>query len=727
MAQTISIFSTKGGVGRTFITTNLAVALAQKLKGKKVLLLDMDLELPGDMAKLLNLNPAKALVDLTLDWQKGNYSAMHLRDYMLHHPASGVDFLPFTLFPSGRLGVHLDDKFLSSVLNDLSATYEFIIIDAGRTFNKLLIACLELTNLILLVVNPDVLSVSQAKEASKMLHSFYFPVNMMKAILNRAESLGGVAWREVKDALPCDIIARIPSEGKIIGSALNRQTPVVLDSPHSRATIALNGLAGDLLTHSEFFVSRKELKEILSRYPFAEEKESLKERTSQGESISPETRPVVVKKMTHTDRMDELKRLVHRRIVQELDLMRIDRVIDDAAKIENLRQRTKEAINNALVEEAGGLISSREERERIVKEILDEALGLGPLEDLIADPAITDIMVNNKNQIYVEKKGRLELSSKRFVSDEQVRQIIERIIAPLGRRIDESVPMVDARLSDGSRVNAIIHPLSLTGPTLTIRKFGVERLKISDLENLAALNSVMAEFLKACVSARRNIIVSGGTGSGKTTVLNVLSEFVPDYERIITIEDAAELKLHHEHWVRLESRLPNIEGKGVITSRDLFSNSLRMRPDRIIIGECRGPETLDMLQAMNTGHDGSMTTLHANSTHDVLARLDSLILMSGIEIPLRAIREMIASAIDLIVHTARLSDGSRKIIQITEITGMLDELHLGLKDIFIFRQMGIDEQGKIKGDFVPTGNLPTFFEEFQKRGIPMSEDTFKAR
>lgn len=536
-----------------------------------------------------------------------------------------------------------------------------------------------------------------------------------------------MTWREVKNALPCDIIARIPSEGRIIGSALNRQTPVVLDSPRSRASIAFGDLANDLVSHDEFFTSHQELEQILSSYPFVKEKESLREGAYGTKALSFDGQTVSAKKMTREDKIDELKLRVHKRILQELDLMRLDRVAEDTARSQSLRQRTREAINNALTEEAGALISSRQERELLIKEIVDEALGLGPLEDLIADPEITDIMVNNKNQIFVEKHGKLELSTKRFVSNEQVRQIIERIIAPLGRRIDESVPMVDARLADGSRVNAIIHPLSLTGPTLTIRKFGTERLKISDLEKLSSLDNAMVDFLKACVLARRNIIVSGGTGSGKTTVLNVLSEFIPDGQRILTIEDAAELKLHHQHWVRLESRLPNIEGKGVITARDLFRNSLRMRPDRIIIGECRGPETLDMLQAMNTGHDGSMTTLHANSTHDVLARLDSLILMSGIEIPVRAIREMIAAAIDMIVHTARLPDGSRKIMQITEISGMTDDLHVGLKDIFVFRQTGIDEQGRIKGDFVPTGTLPTFFEEFQKRGISISQDVFKTK
>ncbi len=727
MAQIISIFSTKGGVGRTFIATNLAVAVARKFKGKRVLLLDMDLELPGDMARLLNLKPAKALSSLFLEGNKDSYSPIELKEYIIRHPDSGLYFAPFTVHTRDIMGVHLDDKFLTTILKDLRQEYDFIIADNGRVFSKLLISFLEQTNLILLVVNPDMLSVSQTKESMEMLQSLYFPLNMMKVVLNRAESLGGVAWREVKTALPCDMIARIPSEGRIVGSALNSQVPVVLDSPRCRASVALDALADDLITHYEYFIPQQELEAIFASQPLTKEKTFLQEAATTLESLSLESRPAVEKKISPEERIDELKQRIHRRLIQELDLRRIDRVGGDLAKLEGLRERTIKVVSNALAEEAGSIISSREERERIVKEITDEALGLGPLEDLIRDQEITDILVNNKNQIYIEKRGKLQRSDKRFVSNEQVRQIIERIVAPLGRRIDESMPMVDARLADGSRVNAIIPPLSLTGPTLTIRKFGIERLKIFDLERLSTLNNTMSEFLKACVLLRKNIIVSGGTGSGKTTVLNVLSEFVPDGERIITIEDAAELKLHHEHWIRLESRSPNIEGKGAITVRDLFRNSLRMRPDRIIIGECRGPESLDMLQAMNTGHDGSMTTIHANSTQDVLTRLDSLILMSGIEIPLRAIREMIASAIDVIVHTARLSDGTRKVTQITEITGMLDEVHIGLKDIFAFRQISTDEQGKIQGSFHPTGEVPTFFEDFRKRGIPLSEDIFKTK
>jgi pilus assembly protein CpaF len=407
--------------------------------------------------------------------------------------------------------------------------------------------------------------------------------------------------------------------------------------------------------------------------------------------------------------------------IKKLDL----KVFNDHKKNVELKKKAETVVSNLLVEEAGSFIPSQDVRKKLIKEILDEALGLGPLEDLLADPDITDIMVNNKDEIYVERFGKIELTSKKFLSNDQVRTIIERIIAPIGRRIDESVPMVDARLTDGSRVNAIISPLSLTGPTLTIRKFRMERYKVADLINFGALTPEMADFIMACVLCRKNMIVSGGTGSGKTTVLNALSEFIPEGERIITLEDAAELKLNQRHWVRLESRPPNIEGKGSLSIRDLFRNTLRMRPDRIIVGECRGTESLDMLQAMNTGHDGSMTTIHANSTADVFSRLDSMILMSGIELPARAIREMVSSAVDVIVHTARLSDGSRKILGIAEVAGMLDDTHIDLKDLFIFKQVGVDNQGKVLGYFTATGYRPSFLDEIRVRGVVISDKIFE--
>ncbi|MCM8827619.1 MAG: CpaF family protein, partial [Candidatus Omnitrophica bacterium] len=394
-------------------------------------------------------------------------------------------------------------------------------------------------------------------------------------------------------------------------------------------------------------------------------------------------------------------------------------------KMKELREKAEKIVSNVITLEAGGFISSTEVRKKITKEIIDEALGLGPIEDLLRDPTVTEIMVNNKDQVYIERNGKLELTTKKFTGNEQVKIVIERILAPLGRRIDESVPYVDARLPDGSRVNAIIPPLSLTGPTLTIRKFSKERYTMDDLlKRFHSLTPDMAAFLEAAVKARKNILVSGGTGSGKTTFLNILSSYIPDNERIITIEDAAELKLHQTHWIRLEARPPNIEGKGEITIRDLFRNTLRMRPDRIIVGEVRGKEVLDMLQAMNTGHDGSMSTIHANSTHDVIIRLDSMILMTGVELPLRAIREMVSSAIDLIVHTARLPDGSRKVVQIAEVVGMLDETHINIQDIFIFRQTGLDEQGNVAGYFTPLGYIPSFYDEIRSKGIELSREIF---
>ncbi|MFZ5800488.1 MAG: CpaF family protein, partial [Candidatus Omnitrophota bacterium] len=427
------------------------------------------------------------------------------------------------------------------------------------------------------------------------------------------------------------------------------------------------------------------------------------------------------------DEIVKLKKRIHERILTKLDLKRIDiSVTSDPKKSRALRETAERVISDLLTEQTGALISSYEVRQRLIKEIVDEALGMGPLEDLLVDPEITDIMVNNKDEVYIERSGRMLLTTKKFISNEQVRAIIERIVAPLGRRIDEATPMVDARLPDGSRINAIIPPLSIRGPMLTIRKFRHELFMMDDLlHRFRSLNKPMGDFLMACVKSRKNIIVSGGAGSGKTTLLNILSSFIPNTERIITIEDAAELKLKQEHWVRLESRAPNVEGRGAVTIRDLFVNSLRMRPDRIIIGECRSAEILDMLQAMNTGHDGSLTTIHANSTQDVLIRMGSMMLMSGVELPMRAINEIIGSAIDIIIHTARMSDGTRKVTQVTEVTGITREHEIILKDIFVFIQKGVNPDGTVFGDFQPTGHLPSFFDELKTRGIDISEDSFK--
>jgi len=717
MAKRIVIFSTKGGVGRTLIATNLAVSLASDMK-KRVCLVDLGLQGLSDMARMLYLNPQRAMVDL-MNSLKKHPQEFKKQDF-LTHSSWGPDFLPGVLKP--QQSPHLDVERIKDVFNLLDHDYDYIIIDAGKNFNEVLVAVLNQANLILLVVTPDILSIYQTKWALDTLQFLHLPLSMVKIVLNRAESASSISWQEVKVTLPSDIISQIPSEGKVVGLAVNQGIPVVIDSPRAKISQAIKKFAEQLDSQHKLFIETRDIDQIkLKEVAILEKIGELWQKEGLVEPLA---------EYVPSEEIDEillLKQRIHKRLIEELNLKRLDlKIFSDAKKTRELRDRAEILVSNLLTEEAGSLISSSEVRKKIVKEILNEALALGPLEDLLADPSITDIMVNNKDEIYIERNGKIELTSKKFISNEQVRVIIERIIAPIGRRIDESVPMVDARLSDGSRVNALIPPLSLTGPTLTIRKFRKERFKIGELVGLGTLSTNMGDFLKACVLCRKNIIVSGGTGSGKTTVLNVLSEFIPNDERIVTIEDAAELKLNQEHWVRLESRPPNIEGKGMVSIRDLFRNTLRMRPDRIIIGECRGIETLDMLQAMNTGHDGSMTTVHANSTHDVMTRFDSMILMSGVELPIRAIREMITSAVDLIIHTARLSDGSRKIVQITEVAGLHDEMHADIKDIFVFKQTGIESTGKVLGDFQTTGYIPSFIEEIKIKGIPLPDNLFNA-
>ena len=416
----------------------------------------------------------------------------------------------------------------------------------------------------------------------------------------------------------------------------------------------------------------------------------------------------------------ELKRKIHARLVDRLDLKHQD---FEKQSAEEIRTKTISVIKDIL-KELSAEIPAAADRESIVKEIADEALGLGPLEDLLADTEVDEIMVNGWDSVYVERHGKIHRTPLRFTDNQQVTNIIRRIISPIGRRIDESSPMVDARLPDGSRVNAIISPLALTGPTLTIRKFASEPFTIEDLVSFGTLTRQMAQFLELAVKHRQNIVISGGTGSGKTTLLNVVCAFIPPDERIVTIEDAAELNLPQEHVVSLEAKPPNIRGEGAIPIRKLVINSLRMRPDRIIVGECRGGEALDMLQAMNTGHDGSLTTLHANSPRDSLSRLETMVLMAGMDLPSRAIREQVASAVNLIIHTARLSDGSRKITHIEEITGLEGDVFT-LQPLYLFRQRGFDSQGRVAGYFTATGTVPDFVQRLRERRIKTDVSLFE--
>jgi len=418
----------------------------------------------------------------------------------------------------------------------------------------------------------------------------------------------------------------------------------------------------------------------------------------------------------------EVKNQIHREVLQRIDLKRLT---SSRVNTEELQKRTRETLDTIIreIQEKQRLPAGLDPA-RLAREIYNEAMGFGPLDDFLEDDSVTEIMVNGPQQIYVERGGRVELTSDTFMDDASVLAIIERIVSPIGRRIDESQPYVDARLPDGSRVNAIIHPLSLSGPCITIRKFSKVAFTDQDLVRFGSWSQPMIDLLRVCVLLRKNIIVSGGTGSGKTTLLNTLSAFIPEEDRILTVEDAAELRLAQPHVVRLESRPPNIEGRGAVIIRDLVRNALRMRPDRIIVGECRGGEALDMLQAMNTGHDGSLTTVHANTPRDVISRIETLVLMAGMDLPSRAIREQIASAVDVIVQISRMSDGTRKVTSITEVVG-LEGAQIVMQEIFAFSQTGIDGDGKVIGRHRPTGSVPTFFEQLKARGMKLDPAIFQ--
>ncbi len=451
---------------------------------------------------------------------------------------------------------------------------------------------------------------------------------------------------------------------------------------------------------------------LLKRIEQQSQQQKAESTTSKLEELRVKRQPVPT---APEARLSDIKSRIQERLVAELDPR-----ADIFSNTEEVKQTIEELFQSILEQE--NIVLSRTERTRLFDQIVDEILGYGPLEPLLEDPTITEIMVNGPKRVYIERNGKIQRTNIEFEDEDHLRRIIDRIVSPLGRRVDESSPMVNARLPDGSRVNAVIPPISLVGPALTIRKFAKTPLQVEDLIRFGSITPEAVEFLRACILARLNIIISGGTGSGKTTLLNVLSGFIPNDERIITIEDAAELQLRQEHVVTLEARPPNIEGKGQITIRDLVINSLRMRPDRIIVGEVRGGEALDMLQAMNTGHDGSLTTCHSNSPRDTLARIETMCLMAGMELPLRAIRQQIASAIDLIVHQERMRDGTRKVVSITEVQGMEGDV-IVLSDIFTFEQTGI-EDGKIIGRLKPTGIRPKFMDRIEAAGIKLPPDIF---
>jgi len=550
----------------------------------------------------------------------------------------------------------IDLAALTALFKD---SFEYSLITCGKHIDDSAVQILDECGLLLLVVSPHLLAVKEAKFIVEQLKKRHYPLEVIKVVLNMSSIKGGLDAASVHDHLGVEVIAEIPFDSQIVIQAINEGTPPLTKYPHAPFSVAIKNLG-------KFLIQKAEEKEG-SFFRAAEEK---KERSKSGE-------PEVSEKDTGdgadiAQQKIDLKKTIHKKLIDEFDFKNFEMEAGmDKKRFEEIKKKTREIIENIIANETG-LTLSREARTKVVYELVDEVLGLGPLENFLRDDSISEIMVNGPNDIFIEKAGKITLSDSRFTSEEQLTTVIDRILAPIGRRVDESSPLVDARLQDGSRVNVIIPPLSLIGPTITIRKFVAKRMGMDDLIRMKSITQDIVDFLKICVLLRKNMFISGGTGSGKTTLLNMLSSFIPEDERIVTVEDSAELSLRQRHVVTLESKPPNIEGKGAVPIRTLVINCLRMRPDRIIVGECRGGEALDMLQAMNTGHDGSMTTLHANTPKDAIQRLTTLVIMAGTELPEKAIKEQIASAMDIIIQTTRLSDGSRKIVNVTEMVGTVN-------------------------------------------------------
>jgi len=646
----VSLISAKGGAGATFISSNLSVLLAAT--GKTVLL---DLE-ENSSSLLLNLEFDKAAAKLL----SANLN-----------PGTFASLLPVHF--SGLYCAVLDVKekeSLKILADTLCAGFQNIVFDAGTLLENSEYL-LENSSALLLTVNPDIVSLRAAEKTVSKLTALHIDLKKMAVVLNKTWIEAGINEAAVEKMLGLKVLCSVPFDSAALNS-INTGRPLILSEPSSKVVLPLKTLVA--------FVQG--LKGLLEEKP----------------------------KSRGKDEDAKIKEKVHARLLEILPGMHIELdSFNDLRKKAGLQNKVKKVLEDIFAAELPD-IKVKEQREHLMKLIMQEALGLGPLEDLLDDPGITEIMVNGKDHIYIERNGKIILTDRKFLSEKQLLDCIERIVAPVGRRINESVPVVDARLLDGSRVNAIIPPLSLKGPVLTIRKFSKERLTIADLIKSGTLTKEAADFIRVCVLSRRNIAISGGTGCGKTTLLNIIASFIPADERIVTIEDSAELNLPQEHVVTLETRPPNIEGSGAVTIRDLVKNALRMRPDRIVIGECRGGEALDMLQAMNTGHDGSITTLHSNSPRDTLSRLETMALMSGMELPILALRGQIASALDIIIHQERLSDGTRKITNITEVAGLEGGI-IATQELFVYKHTQMAAGGEKNGGLQPKGIMPGFLEE----------------
>lgn len=696
----ITIIGAKGGVGKSQVAANLAFAYAQETRSK-VLLLDFDQKASGDQDFITGIKPKKTLKELSEF--TGAIDPRSLMQFVSEHPQN-VSYIGLPSDPAASQTVN--SEALGKVLKAVPNIYPLTIIDAGSDLSGLALKALEFSTAIFLTVTPDILALNQTKRLFSDLVTMLFPKDMLLVLLNQYQKGHPVSPEVVGSTIGKPVFSVIPKDDQSCVVALNQKKPVMVVAKTSP-------FAQGVIECARKIVQKNVLKTLSKlNKPQDVGKPKTTESSGGGGGGSGEFDP-----------WTDLKSRIHKSLIDEMDLKKSADSKDPKAQV-ILREQTKKMVVDLLgKEDTKGILNSREDMNQIVKEILDEALGLGPLEDLLADKACSEIMVIGPKKIYYEHGGKIKKSSISFTNDRQVLNVIERIVAPIGRRIDEKTPYVDARLQDGSRVHAIIPPCALDGCTITIRKFPDKRLGWKDLVNYGSMTQNMADFFRIAVEAHRNIIISGGTGSGKTTLINTLAGFIPSNERIITCEDSAELNLPQDHVVRLETRPPTLEGDGAIDIRCLVKQTLRMRPDRIVVGECRGGETLDMLQAMGTGHEGSMTTIHSNNPRECIGRIETLVQYAGAGITAKAIREMIASAVHLIIQQSRLDDGSRKVTYATEVGGMQGDVVI-LQDIFVYAQKGFDKNGKIVGEFQATGFIPKFVEILEKKGYKIPRGLF---
>ena len=667
----LTFVGAKGGAG----TTTLCLEVARQLRRNGTVAL-IDGDLSGRRSVAVMLDAVRT------------FDAMRSEGLAPITTLEGMKVLELAGNLSSSFSLHADS--VQQMLEQLDGV-DTIVVDAPQPFAGALRPLVIHTAKFVIVMEPTLLGATGARVLVTDYLGAVAKERLAVVVQSRSYHYAQVERREMQRLLEVPILAEIPPRE---------------DRGFARAVTALSNELAQIPPNEE------KVYLTTSKTPVGERRTDVRRVSMAAEEIAAVTMPDKPAQPSRDRKSWEaLKRQIHEDLATALDAASLARA--DEAKIAEVRDHVHGYVQRLLVEQPGRI--ELEQVDRLCDEVVNEALGLGPLEGLVGQPDLSEIMVNGPDKIYIERNGKIELTAKTFRDEAQLRLIIERIVAPLGRHIDEAAPMVDARLPDGSRVNAIIPPLSLTGPILTIRMFGTKPLDVDDLIRLGSVTPGIMDFLRAAVQARLNIMITGGTGSGKTTFLNVLSGYIPPTERIITIEDAAELQLHQTHVIRLEARPPNIEGHGEIRIRDLVRNALRMRPDRIVVGECRSAEALDMLQAMNTGHDGSLTTVHANSSRDALARVETMVMMAGFDLPVRVIREQIASAMDLVIHTARLRDGSRKIVSVDEVVGMEGDV-VTMQEVFGYKLHGMTD-GQVKGRFEYSGVQPECLKRFEELGI----------